>query len=81
MEHTVAEHISEKSQLQTEALKDKQLVMMGQTELAQLKLQLKELELENKSIATAGGGAVAQQQPDAQKDELFSALLKSNMEL
>jgi len=52
----MSEHIAAKSQLQSEALKDKQLVMHGQSEVAQLQLRLKELELESKSLAASKGG-------------------------
>ena len=72
-----SEHVAEKSKLQTEALKDKQLVMESQNELGSLKLKIKEMELENKgrSIEQSEAGA------DPQKQELYQALLKSNMEL
>ena len=54
-----SEHVAEKSKLQTEALKDKQLVMESQNELGSLKLEIKEMELENKgrNIAQSDAGA------------------------
>ena len=45
LEQDITAHVSEKSKLQSEALKDKETVMTAQIELSQLKLQLKEMEL------------------------------------
>ena len=70
----MSEHVSEKSRLQTEALKNMESSMASQTEISQLKLRLKEVEL----LGNGGGAASG---VDHEKEELYTALAKSNMEL
>ena len=69
------EQVSEKSRLQTEALKNMEAVMASQTEISELKLQLKEVELQGNGD-NSGSGHV-----DHEKEGLYTALAKSNMEL
>ena len=76
----MAEHVSEKSRLQSEALKDKETVMSCQIELSQLKLQLKEMELSQSSPNPQKTDPTTAAR-DPEKDELYAALMKSNMEL
>ena len=80
LEQEISEHVAEKSRLQAEALKDKENVMSNQLQLAQLQLQIKDLEMNAKS-SSGDSGAKSGGGQDPMKEELYQALLKSNVEL
>ena len=76
LEQEAASAIVEKSKLQGGVLKDKELVMTLQTENAQLRLDVKELELSVEKRS--------QDQPPSQssdKQQIIQELLQSNLEL
>ena len=83
LEQDIAEHVTEKSKLQAEALKDKETAMNSQLEVSQLKIQVKELELSVKTAAAQSTEAESQkqQQEQPQRNEMFNQLIEQNIEL